>query len=72
VLDRGSFHGLHLYWSRVSRARVVAAWVRDFAHGVLEVDPAPVVAMVADSGALDDGEVDELRSLLAGDEDEEP
>ncbi len=64
LVQRGSFHGLHLYEPVVSRAAGFARRVREFASQVLESSPVPVVSLFAESGALSDDEVDELLALL--------
>jgi predicted transcriptional regulator len=70
VVDKQPFHGLHLYRARVSRARGVAALVRDFATQVLGTSPAAVVPLFADVGSLTADELAELERLLeAGSED---
>ena len=38
--------------------------VRDFARQVLETQHVPVVSLFADSGALTNEEIEELRGLL--------
>ena len=64
LVSKGSFHGLHLYQAQISRATGLARMVWDFATQVLESGPSPVVSLFAESGALEDHELDELRSLL--------
>jgi predicted transcriptional regulator len=64
VVDKQPFHGLHLYRARVSRARGVAALVRDFATRVLGASPAAVVPLFADAGSLTADELSELERLL--------
>jgi predicted transcriptional regulator len=64
LLQRGSFHGLHLYEPVVSRAAGFARRVREFASQLLESSPVPVVSLFAESGVLSDDEVDELLALL--------
>ena len=64
VVDKQPFHGLHLYCARVSRARGVAALVRDFATQVLGASPAAVVPLFADVGSLTVDELAELERLL--------
>jgi BlaI family transcriptional regulator, penicillinase repressor len=64
LVQRGSFHGLHLYEAVVSRAAGFARRVREFASQVLESSPVPVVSLFAESGVLSNDEVDELLALL--------
>jgi predicted transcriptional regulator len=64
LVKKTVFHGLHLYTASVSRASGLARMVRDFARQVLETSHAPVVSLFADSGRLDDDEIDELSRLL--------
>jgi BlaI family penicillinase repressor len=64
LVQRGSFHGLHLYEPVVSRAAGFARRVREFASQVLESSPVPVVSLFAESGVLSNDEVDELLALL--------
>lgn len=64
VVVKKTFHGLHLYEPAISKARGLAARVREFAERVLEIDPAPVVSLFAESEALTPEEVAELSSLL--------
>jgi len=64
LVTKNAFHGLHIYTASVSRARGLARLVRDFASQVLETSHVPVVSLFADSGALSDEELDELRQLL--------
>ena len=66
LVEKNSFHGLHVYRPRVSRASGLARMVRDFAHQVLETSHAPVISLFAESGALDEHEIDELKKLLDG------
>ena len=64
LVDKNAFHGLHLYTAAVSRAAGLARLVRDFARQVVETSHAPVVSLFADSGALDEDEIAELKRLL--------
>jgi predicted transcriptional regulator len=64
LVKKNVFHGLHLYTASVSRASGLARMVRDFAHQVIETSHAPVVSLFADSGRLNDEEIDELSRLL--------
>ncbi len=64
LVSKNVFHGLHIYTASVSRARGLARMVRDFASQVLETSHVPVVSLFADSGALSEDEVEELRTLL--------
>lgn len=64
LIAKESFHGLHLYEARISRAAGLARLVRDFAEHVLEAGHSPVVSLFADAGTLDDSEIAELRDLL--------
>ena len=64
LVNKNVFHGLHIYTASVSRARGLARMVRDFASQVLETSHVPVVSLFADSGALSDDEVEELKRLL--------
>jgi predicted transcriptional regulator len=64
LVEKNSFHGLHVYRATVSRASGLARMVRDFAHQVLETSYAPVVSLFADSGALSPEEIEELNQLL--------
>jgi BlaI family penicillinase repressor len=64
VVTKKPFHGLHLYEPSISKARGLAARVREFAERVLEIDPAPVVSLFAESEALTDEEMEELSRLL--------
>jgi BlaI family transcriptional regulator, penicillinase repressor len=64
LVSKSSFHGLHLYTAAVSRAAGLARLVRDFARQVVETSHAPVVSLFADSGTLDEREIEELSRLL--------
>lgn len=64
LLQRRVFHGLNLYDTRLSRVRAIAAMVRAFAERVVEVHPAAVVPLFAESDALTPAEVEELAALL--------
>jgi len=64
LVAKNDFHGLHIYTASVSRVAGLARMVRDFAQQVLETSHVPVVSLFADSGALDEHEVEELRKLL--------
>ena len=67
MVEKQPFHGLHLYRARVSRARGVAALVRDFATRVLGASPTTVVPLFADVGSLTADELTELEALLEDD-----
>jgi predicted transcriptional regulator len=64
LVKKSVFHGLHLYTAAVSRASGLARMVRDFARQVVETSHAPVVSLFAESGRLDEEEIDELSRLL--------
>ena len=64
LIRKTRFHGLHLYTASVSRASGLARMVRDFARQVVETSPAPVVSLFADSGSLDEDEIEELSRLI--------
>jgi predicted transcriptional regulator len=64
LVAKNDFHGLHIYSASVSRVAGLARMVRDFAQQVLETSHVPVVSLFADSGALDEHEVEELKELL--------
>ena len=64
LVAKAPFHGLHIYRASVTRASGLARLVRDFAAQVLETSHVPVVSLFADSGALTEEEVLELRQLL--------
>jgi predicted transcriptional regulator len=64
LVEKRTFHGLHVYSASVSRAAGLARLVRDFASQVLESSHLPVVSLFADSGNLTDEEIRELRRLL--------
>lgn len=64
LVKKSVFHGLHLYTAAVSRASGLARMVRDFARQVVETSHAPVVSLFAESGRLDEKEIDELSRLL--------
>lgn len=64
VVTKRPFHGLHLYEPAISKARGLAARVREFAERVLEIDPAPVVSLFAESPVLTEEETEELSRLL--------
>jgi len=72
LVTKRAFHGLYLYGAAISRARGLAGLVREFAARVLESDPAPVVSLFAERGALDEEEIAELHAILeaAGDGDD--
>ena len=61
---KAPFHGLHLYQAAITPAAGLARLVRDFATRVLEISPAPVVCLFAESEALSDQEIEELKELL--------
>jgi predicted transcriptional regulator len=64
LVAKEPFHGLHIYRASVTRASGLARLVRDFANHVLQTSHAPVVSLFADSGALTEEEISELRRLL--------
>lgn len=64
LVNKNVFHGLHIYTASVSRARGLARMVQDFASQVLETSHVPVVSLFADSGALSEEDIEELRQLL--------
>lgn len=64
LVSKSSFHGLLLYSPAVSRAAGLARLVRDFARQVVETSHGPVVSLFADSGTLDEREIEELSRLL--------
>ncbi len=64
LLAKQTFHGIHLYQPAISRASGLARMVRDFAAQVLEINPAPVVSLFAESATLSLEEISELRDLL--------
>ena len=64
LVGKEAFHGLHIYRASVTRASGLARMVRDFASQVLQTSHVPVVSLFADSGALTEEEILELRRLL--------
>ncbi|MCH9650561.1 MAG: BlaI/MecI/CopY family transcriptional regulator [Deltaproteobacteria bacterium] len=64
-LRRDNFHGVFLYQPLLSKAQGLARLVRDFAERIVELDPAPVVALFSRSEALTEKEIEELSQLLA-------
>jgi BlaI family penicillinase repressor len=64
LVAKEPFHGLHIYRASVTRASGLARLVRDFAAQVLQTSHVPVVSLFADSGALTEEEIAELRQLL--------
>ena len=64
LVAKEPFHGLHIYRASVTRASGLARLVRDFAAQVLQTSHVPVVSLCADSGALTEEEITELRRLL--------
>jgi len=64
LVAKEPFHGLHIYRASVTRVSGLARLVRDFAAQVLETSYVPVVSLFADSGALTEQEILELRRLL--------
>jgi predicted transcriptional regulator len=68
LLTKRPFHGLNLYGAAISRPAGLAKLVRDFAERVLELDPAPVVGLFAESEALSAEEIEELAALIERDE----
>lgn len=64
LVSKSSCHGLLLYSPAVSRAAGLARLVRDFARQVVETSHGPVVSLFADSGTLDEREIEELSRLL--------
>jgi len=64
LVGKRAFHGLYIYGAAISRARGLAGLVQEFAARVLESDPAPVVSLFAEQGALDEGEIAELHAIL--------
>lgn len=66
LVEKNSFHGLHIYRASVSRASGLARMVRDFAQQVLQSSHVPVVSLFADSGTLSAEEIEELSRLLEG------
>lgn len=66
LVEKRSFHGIYLYAAAVSRARGLAARVREFAERVLGADPEPVVSLFAERGNLAPEELAELEELLGG------
>jgi predicted transcriptional regulator len=68
AVSKRSFHGLQLYEAKISRAEGLAQRVRDFAERVVQVNPALVVPLFAESGTLSPAEIEEITRLLAGEE----
>jgi predicted transcriptional regulator len=68
LLTKRPFHGLNLYGAAISRPAGLAKLVRDFAERVLELDPAPVVGLFAESEALSAEEIEELAALIEQDD----
>lgn len=70
LLRKVNFHGLNLYEASISKVAGLARFVKQFATRVLEMEPAPVVALLAQSETLSDEEVADLSRLLDQVEDE--
>jgi predicted transcriptional regulator len=64
LVSKQALHGLHVYSPHISRPAGLARMVRDFAEQVLEAGTAPVVSLIAESEALSQEEIEELRALL--------
>jgi BlaI family penicillinase repressor len=64
LVARRSFHGLHLHEATLSRPAGLAAFVKEFAEKVLDLDTVPVAALFAQSEALSAEELSELEALL--------
>lgn len=57
-------HGIRIFRPAVSKIKTLAGFIKDFAHGVLEVDSPLPVSMFADSKLLDKKELKDLEALL--------
>ena len=71
ALEKWRFHGLHLYEASISRPAGLARLVKEFASQVLELSEVPVVSLFADSDALSEDEIEELREMLEASSTEE-
>jgi BlaI family transcriptional regulator, penicillinase repressor len=65
LVEKRTFHGLHLYEPAISRVQGVARLVHEFASRVLGLSEVPVAALFRESAALEPAEIEELRVLLA-------
>ena len=70
LLRKVSLNGLNIYEPQISKAAGLARFVRHFARKVLEIEPEPVVALVAQSETLTDEEIADLTRLLDEAEDQ--
>lgn len=64
LLSKNEFHGIYLYDAKISRVQGLASLVKDFAHRVLEIEPAPVVSLFAQGDTLTSEEIDQLAQML--------
>lgn len=71
-LEKVDFHGLFLYQPAMSKVAGLARLVRNFAVQVFDSNLTPVVAMLSESNALSDSEIEDLKDLLEQAEGEEP
>ena len=70
LLHREEFHGVFLYRPLVSRPKGFARLIQFFADRVLELDYGSVVALFANSNAMNPKEIQELERLLANEKEE--
>ncbi len=72
LITKKAYHGIHLYEPEITRPAGLARLVSDFSARVLELDPAPVISLFAESEVLTPEEIGELRRLLDEMNGEEP
>ena len=53
-----------IYCAKVNKVKTLAAFARDFAKRVFEIDGPLPVAMFSDSKLMDEGEISDLEKLL--------
>lgn len=70
LLHREEFHGVFLYRPLISRPKGFARLIQFFADRVLELDYGSVVALFANSNAMNPKEIQELERLLANEKEE--
>lgn len=64
AVDKERLHGIYVYRPAVSKPQGIARLVADFSHRVARLPATDVVSFFADSEALTQAEVRELRRLV--------
>jgi predicted transcriptional regulator len=63
-LSKENFHGIYIYGAKVSKVKLLARQVSQFAEKILETDPLALLPLFAKSEILTEEELDKLKALL--------